>query len=108
VLDRRLIVLVALLVVLDALSTYLCTLYYPVELELNPLLKYLLIKYGRVALALYAPLEFTLLTLLLVAYSRILKKIGVEDTFKYCVVVLSVFYLVIILNFVGVIIALMK
>jgi hypothetical protein len=108
VLDRRLVILVALLVVLDALSTYLCTLYYPVELELNPILRYLLKVYGKVALALYAPLEFLALIALLSAYSKILQKLGVNDTFKYCVVVLSVFYLVIILNFIGVIIAFMK
>jgi hypothetical protein len=108
VLDRRLIVLVALLVVLDAISTYMCTLYYPLELEFNPLLRYLLKVHGRVALALYAPLEFLALIALLSAYSKILQKLGVENTFKYCIVVLSVFYLVIILNFAGVIIALMK
>jgi hypothetical protein len=107
VLDRRLIVLVALLVVLDAISTYLCTLYYPLELEFNPLLRHLLVNYGRVALALYAPLEFTLLTLLLVVYNRVLRKIGVENTFKYSVIVVSVFYLVIILNFIGVLVKLL-
>jgi hypothetical protein len=108
VLDRRLVLLVALLVVVDALSTYLCTLYYPAELEFNPILRYLLKVHGRVALALYAPIEFTLLVLLLTAYSKTLQKLGVKNTFKYSVIVISVFYLIIALNFVGVIIALMK
>jgi hypothetical protein len=108
VIDKRLVVLIAVLVVLDATSTYLCTLYYPAELEFNPILRYLLKEYGRVAIALYAPLEFTLLTLLLTTYNMILRKIGVENTFKYCVAVLVAFYLVVMLNFVGVVVALTK
>jgi hypothetical protein len=97
--DKRVVALVAVLVVLDAVSTYLCTLYYSIELEFNPLLRYLLKIYGRVALALYAPLEFMLLATLLSVYTRILKRIGIRDTFKYCVVVLSVFYFIVALNF---------
>jgi len=103
VLDKRLITLVALLVILDTVSTYLCTLYYPVELEFNPVVRYLL-KYNRLAIVLYAPIEFTLLTLLLTAYSKVLVKIGVKNTFKYCVVVLSVFYLIVTINILGVLV----
>jgi len=107
VLDKRVVVLVALLVVLDAVSTYLCTLYYPLELEFNPLLRYLLIEYGRVALVLYAPIEFILLTLLLTAYTMILKRIGVRDTFKYCVVVVATLSVFIAMNFIGVLVKLL-
>jgi len=106
VLDRRLVLLVGVLVVLDAVSTYLCTLYYPVELEFNLLLRYLLIAYGKIALVLYAPLEFLALIVLLSAYSRILKRIGIRDTFKYCIIVLSVFYFIVVMNFIGVLIKL--
>jgi len=107
VLDKRLVLLVALLVVLDAVSTYLCTLYYPLELEFNPLLRLLLKTYGRVAIALYTPLEFALLVLLLKTYTVILKKIGVENTFKYSVAVLSALYLAVALNFIGVLVKLL-
>ena len=100
-LNKRLVTLVALLVVLDVFSTYLCTLYYPAELEFNPLLRYLLLKYSGLALALYAPIEFIALTLLLTAYSKILTRLGVKNTFKYCIVVLSVFYLIVTINFLG-------
>jgi hypothetical protein len=106
VIDKRVITLTALLVVLDALSTYLCTLYYPLELEFNPLLRYLLKTYGEVSLVMYAPLEFTALILLLSAYSKLLVRIGVKDTFKYCVVVIVALLMFIALNFIGVLVKL--
>jgi len=102
--DKRVVILIALLVILDAFSTYLCTLYYPVELEANVILRDLLKTHGKVALVLYAPLEFTLLTLLLTAYSKILMRLGVKNMFKYCVIVLIVLYVVIALNLVGVLV----
>jgi hypothetical protein len=103
VIDKRVVILIALLVVLDGLSTYLCTLYYPLELEFNLLLRYLLIAYGKIALVLYAPLEFLALIVLLSAYSRILKRIGIRDTFKYCMIVVTVLFLIVLMNFIGVI-----
>jgi hypothetical protein len=101
-LNRRVVFLVCVLVLLDAASTYLCTLFYPVELEFNPILRALLLRLGRVAIALYAPLEFALLVLLLSAYSRILARIGVGDTFKYCVAVVAVLSAFVAMNFAGV------
>jgi hypothetical protein len=105
-LDRRVVLLVFVLVLLDVASTYLCTLYYPVELEFNPVLRALLLMFGRAGLVLYAPVEFTLLVLLLSAYSRILARIGVKETNKYCVIVLAVLYVPVLLNFAGVLRAL--
>jgi hypothetical protein len=101
-LDRRVVLLAGVLVLLDAVSTYLCTLYYPAELEFNPVLRALLLMFGRVGLVLYAPVEFVLLVLLLSAYSRILAWIGVKDTSKYCVVVIAVLSAFVVMNFAGV------
>jgi hypothetical protein len=101
-LDRRVAVLVGVLVVLDAISTYLCTLFYPVELEFNPVLRTLLLVFGRVAIVLYAPVEFALLVLLLSAYGRLLARIGVKETNKYCTAVLLALYVPVLLNFAGV------
>jgi len=105
-LDRRVVLLACVLVLLDVASTYLCTLYYPAELEFNPVLRALLLAFGRVSLALYAPVEFALLVLLLSAYSGILARIGVKETNKYCVIVLAVLYVPVLLNFAGVLRAL--
>jgi hypothetical protein len=105
-LDKRVVFLVGVLVLLDVASTYLCTLFYPIELEFNPVLRVLLLTLGRVAIVLYAPLEFALLVLLLTAYSRILARIGVGDTFKYCVVVVTVLSVPVAMNFAGVLLAL--
>ena len=101
-LDRHVVVLTGVLVVLDVASTYLCTLYYPPELEFNPILRVLLLRLGRVAVVLYAPLEFALLVLLLSAYSWILARIGVKDTSKYCVAVVAILSAFVAMNFAGV------
>jgi hypothetical protein len=105
-LNRRVVFLICVLVLFDATSTYLCTLFYPVELEFNPVLRTLLLMFGRVGLVLYAPAEFALLVLLLSAYSRLLTRIGVKETNKYCVAVLLVLYVPVLLNFAGVLRAL--
>lgn len=107
-LDKRVVFLVGVLVLLDAISTYICTLFYPVELEFNYVLRLMLIVYGRAGLLLYAPLEFVALTLLLSAYSVLLRKLGVKDTFKYCVVVVAVLSVFIVMNLIGFIYAVMK
>jgi hypothetical protein len=107
-LDKRVVFLVGVLVLLDAVSTYLCTLVYPVELEFNYVLRHLLIVYGHVGLLLYAPLEFVALTLLLSVYSKLLRKLGVKDTFKYCVVIIATLSIFIAMNFIGFIYAVVK
>jgi hypothetical protein len=105
-LDKRVVFLTGVLVLLDAVSTCLCNLFYPVELEFNPVLRTLLLVFGWAGLVLYAPAEFALLVLLLSAYSRILLRIGVKETSKYCLVVLTVLYVPVLLNFAGVLRAL--
>jgi hypothetical protein len=105
-LDKRVVLLVGVLVLLDVASTYLCTLFYPAELEFNYVLRHMLIVYGRVGLLLYAPLEFVALTLLLSVYSVFLRKLGVKDTSKYCVVVIAVLSVPVAMNFAGVLLAL--
>jgi hypothetical protein len=101
-LDRRVVLLAGVLVLLDAVSTYFCTLYYPAELEFNPVLRALLLALGRAGLLLYAPVEFTLLVMLLSAYSGILLRIGVKETGKYCLAVLTALYMPVVLNIIGV------
>lgn len=107
-LDRRVVALIGFLVVLDTVSTYLCTLYYPAELEFNPILRHMLLAYGSTGLLLYAPLEFAFLTLLLSVHSRLLVRLGVRSTFKYYVVVLIALYALVSMNFAGYICAVLS
>jgi hypothetical protein len=68
----------------------------------------MLIVYDRVGLLLYAPLEFVALTLLLSVNNMLLRRLGVKNTFKYCVVVVAVLSVFIAMNFIGLIYAVMK
>jgi hypothetical protein len=107
-LDKRVVFLVGVLVLLDAISTYLCTLFYPVDLEFNYVLRHMLIVYDRVGLLLYAPLEFAVLTLLLSVNSVLLRRLGVKNTFKYSVMIVAVLSVFIAMNFIWFIYAAMK
>jgi hypothetical protein len=79
--------LLAVLVALDALSTYLLALRYPAQLELNPLLRQLLAVDARLVFA-YAPAEYLLLLLLYRAYGAFLRRVGIKRRLEYAVVLL--------------------
>ena len=80
-------VLLAVLVALDALTTYLLTLRYPTHLEFNPILRELLAVDSRLVFA-YAPVEYLLLLLLFRAYRWFLRRVGVKRRLEYVVVLL--------------------
>jgi hypothetical protein len=83
----RVAVLLAVLVALDALTTYLLTLRYPTQLELNPLLRQLLAVDSRLVFA-YAPVEYLLLLLLYKLYRAFLRRVGIKRRLEYLVVLL--------------------
>jgi hypothetical protein len=80
-------VLLAVLVALDALTTYLLALRYPVHLEFNPVLRYLLAVDARLVFA-YAPVEYLAFLLLFRAHRWFLRKIGIKKRLEYVVVLL--------------------
>jgi hypothetical protein len=90
--------LLAVLVALDALTTYLLTLRYPAQLELNPLLRYLLTLDARLVFA-YAPVEYLLLLLLFRVYGWFLRRVGIRRRLEYVVVLLPL--VAVVSNLVG-------
>ena len=104
-LGRGVIAAVAVLVLLDALSTYLCVQYYPVELELNPLLRYLLRLYGGLGALAYAPLEFLALTSLLTFYVRKLRDLGIRRVGRFVSLVLVAVAAFVASNLAGLLVA---
>lgn len=80
-------VLLAVLVALDSLTTYLLALRYPAHLEFNPLLRQLLALDSRLVFA-YAPVEYLLLLLLYRAYGAFLRRVGIKRRLEYIVVLL--------------------
>jgi len=98
---------VLLLVLLDATSTYLGTSLYSPDLELNPILRCMLVRLGRVAAVLYAPAEFAILVLLLTLLRRSLASLGVAGSERFCKLILLVLYALVALNWVGVAVALL-
>jgi type II secretory pathway component PulF len=83
----RVAVLLAVLVTLDGLTTYLLALRYPAHLELNPVLRQLLALDSRLVFA-YAPVEYLLLLLLFRAYRWFLRRVGIRRRLEYIVVLL--------------------
>ena len=83
----RVATLLAVLVALDSLTTYLLTLRYPTHLEFNPLLRQLLALDARLVFA-YAPAEYLLLLLLFRAYRTFLRRVGIKRRLEYIVVLL--------------------
>jgi hypothetical protein len=80
-------IVLAVLVVLDALTTYLLALRYPIHLEFNPLLRQLLAVDSRLVFA-YAPVEYLLLLLLYKLYRAFLRRLGIRKRLEYVVVLL--------------------
>jgi hypothetical protein len=83
----RVAVLLAVLVALDASTTYLLALRYPAHLELNPLVRHLLAVDARLVFA-YAPAEYLLLLLLYKLYRAFLRRVGIKRRLEYVVVLL--------------------
>ncbi len=107
-LDKRVYDWILFLVLFDTISTYLCILFYPLELEFNLFLRFLLKSYGVLSLLLYAPLEYFALLLLITTYNWVLLKLGVKDTWRYCKIVLVFLALPVALNWIGVLIGVLK
>ena len=80
-------IILAMLVVLDALTTYLLTFKYPCEMEFNPILRAVLCIRKELVFA-YAPIEFLALLLLYKAYRRFLRRIGVKKRIEYAFIAL--------------------
>jgi hypothetical protein len=77
----------ALLVSLDAITTYILSLLYPYNLEFNPILRALLSVDRRLVFA-YAPVEFLALYAIYRLYSWFLRKIGFGKRLEYIFVFL--------------------
>jgi hypothetical protein len=89
------------LVVLDAISTYLLLHRYPPEMEFNPILRHLLLACGPWILIAYAPVEYAVVLLLLELLDRIYRRLGMRPE-KYVRVALMLLYVPILLNWLGV------
>ena len=81
------LVILAVLVALDALTTYLLTFKYPCELEFNPVLRAVLCIRKELVFA-YAPVEFLALLLLYKAYRMLLNRIGIKKRIEYVFIAL--------------------
>jgi hypothetical protein len=103
-LRASLLLLVLVLVVLDVSSTYMLLQRYPVDLEFNPILRQLVRAFGLRVLLVYAPVEYTLITLLLILQGRLLSKLNIEKTEKYLKITLIALYTIVLLNWVGVVV----
>jgi hypothetical protein len=75
---------------------------YPVELELNPILRQLLTIDKRLVLA-YAPVEYTALLCLFYLNKRVRERLGVKKRLEYSVVALVA--VVVLLNTIGVVLS---
>jgi hypothetical protein len=94
--------LLLLLVVLDAASTYALAQRYPAQLEFNPVLRQLLTIDKRLVLA-YTPIEYTALLGLYYLDKKVREKLGVKKRLEYSVVALVA--VVVLLNITGVVVS---
>jgi hypothetical protein len=82
-------VILLILVLLDAVSTYLLVQRYPVELEASPVLRQLLYIDKRLVLA-YAPVEYLALLGLYYLNKHVRTKLGVKKKIEYMVIAIVV------------------
>jgi len=94
----------AILVSLDAITTYILSLLYPCGMELNPVLRALLSVDNRLVFA-YAPAEFLALYTIYRFYKWFLRKIGFGKRLEYIFVFLPL--LAVASNVAGIIAALL-
>jgi hypothetical protein len=78
-------VILLILVLLDAVSTYLLVQRHPVELEANPVLRQLLAVDRRLVFA-YAPVEYMCLLGLYYLNKKVRTKLGVKKKIEYMVI----------------------
>jgi hypothetical protein len=83
--DRATLVLLAL-VLLDSVSTYLLAQRCPVELELSPIVRQLLMVDKRLVLA-WAPVEYLVLLGLFYLNKKVRERLGVKKRVEHVVVV---------------------
>ena len=95
-------VVLAVLVALDALTTYALAHRYPVEQEFNPILKCLLAVDKRLVFA-YAPVEYLVLLCLYHLNKRARERLGVKKRLEYSVIGLVA--VVVSLNVVGLLVS---
>ena len=89
-----------ILVLLDAVSTYLLVQQYPVELEASPILRQLLAIDMRLVFA-YAPVEYLALLGLFYLNKRAREKLGVKKRLEYAIIALAA--TIVLLNTIGVV-----
>ena len=94
--------LLLLLVVLDATSTYMLTQRYPAQLELNPVLRRLLAVDKRLVFA-WIPVEYLALLGLYYLNRYVRVKLGVKKRLEYSVVALVA--VVVVLNTIGLLVS---
>jgi len=91
-----------ILVLLDAVSTYLLVQKHPVELELSPILRQLLAIDKRLVFA-YAPVEYLALLGLFYLNKKMREKLGVKKKLEYTIIALVA--AVVVLNTIGVVVS---
>ena len=94
--------LLLVLVVLDAASTYLLVQRHPVELELNPILRQLLTIDKRLVFA-WVPVEYTALLCLFYLNKKVRERLGVKRRLEYSIIALVA--VVVVSNTIGVILS---
>ena len=89
-----------ILVLLDAVSTYLLVQKHPVELEVSPILKQLLAIDKRLVFA-WAPIEYLVVLCLFYLNKKVRVKLGVKKRLEYTIIALVA--AVVTLNTIGVV-----
>jgi len=93
--------LLLLLVVLDAVSTYLLVQKHPVELEVSPILRQLLAIDKRLVFA-WVPVEYATLLGLFYLNRYVREKLGVKKRLEYTIIGLVA--TIVVLNTIGVVV----
>jgi hypothetical protein len=94
--------LLLVLVVLDAISTYALAQRYPAQLEFNPVLRRLLAVDKRLVFA-WIPVEYLALLGLYYLNKNVREKLGVKKRLEYSVIALVA--VVVVLNVIGLLVS---
>jgi len=90
-----------ILVLLDAVSTYLLVQKHPVELEVSPILRQLLAIDKRLVFA-WTPVEYATLLCLFYINKKVREKLGVKKRLEYAIITLVA--TIVTLNTIGVVV----
>ena len=90
-----------ILVLLDAVSTYLLVQKHPVELEVSPILRQLLAIDKRLVFA-WIPVEYATLLCLFYINKKVREKLGVKKRLEYTIIGLAA--TIVVLNTIGVVV----